>query len=800
MLMFDKPLQNQKESAMLTAQAAPNVHVAQPSPWALAIKICERIPPLWDLSNYVAVNPFVGFSNRPIAESLRIVADGLNARTLPDLAFYRRRWQDGAFGLAELEHAAQRAGQDPIVLLGILKGDLPVPLRPAGAVQTLAEQHDRQYGSAWNDTFIRSVTRWCGVYASDGGTYWDLPHTAQGLFAFWRSVEQDDRSLEVAGLKGWRAWVQKLPMTAEATIAQLLPRVPVADQEAYLYRLLSGVFGWASFLRREPWAAGSTEPGAPADLLAIRLCTDMAVAELAPREKLPSHRPPAPAAVEDESMRLIFQEALEDAYATRVLCALKPPATTAAARPDVQAIFCIDVRSEPFRRHFEAQSATIETRGFAGFFGITLEWETQGAGSARCPVLLKPGVSVRTSLPLDPKVSAGTLKDLQSAPAASFTFVETLGLAYGLGLAGDALAMLHVSAGGDGREPFSFTPDGKGVGIAAAGQLDIAEGMLKNMGLRDSYARLILLAGHESTSENNSHAAGLDCGACGGHGGAINARIAAAILNDSAVRKALPTRGYTIPDDTWFIPAVHDTTLDIITMFDTDRLPASHTADLSRLQNWLAAAGAQVRAERAGSLGIEPKPQGFLDRLIQRRAKDWSEVRPEWALARNAAFIAARRERSRGVNLQGRSFLHEYDWRTDPDNSILTLILSAPMVVASWINLQYFASTVDNDVFGCGTKALHNRLGNLGVVLGNGGDLRTGLALQSVHAPDGSWYHEPLRLQVVVEAPCDRIEAVFAASAAVRDLVENGWVRLFALSPDSDNVVRWQPGEGWVAA
>ena len=131
------------------------------------------------------------------------------------------------------------------------------------------------------------------------------------------------------------------------------------------------------------------------------------------------------------------------------------------------------------------------------------------------------------------------------------------------------------------------------------------------------------------------------------------------------------------------------------------------------------------------------------------------------------------------------------------DLSVLSLILSAPMVVASWINLQYFASTVDNAVFGSGDKMLHNRVGNLGVVAGNGSDLRSGLPLQSVQAADGTPFHEPIRLQVFVEAPVSRIEAVLQSQPAVRDLVENGWVRLFALSPDGATVARRMPGLGW---
>ena len=342
-----------------------------------------------------------------------------------------------------------------------------------------------------------------------------------------------------------------------------------------------------------------------------------------------------------------------------------------------------------------------------------------------------------------------------------------------------------------------MAPDAHGRGIAPAARLDLAAGILKNMGFGTSFARLVLLCGHESHSSNNPHAAGLDCGACGGHGGGVNARVAAAVLNDTTVRASLPARGWVIPADTHFIPGVHDTSTDEVRLLDLERVPAGLRADLERLRDMLTAAGSAARAERAPALGLGGKPASVLSRLLGRRTKDWSEVRPEWGLARNAAFIAARRCRTRGIDLQGRTFLHEYDASADADASVLTLILTAPMVVASWINLQYFASTVDNDVFGCGDKALHNRVGALGVVLGNGGDLRTGLPLQSVHSGNGQWFHEPLRLQVVVEAPTDRIDRVLAAQPGVRELVENGWVRLFALSPDGSETSRLVPGHGW---
>jgi uncharacterized protein YbcC (UPF0753/DUF2309 family) len=67
-----------------------------------------------------------------------------------------------------------------------------------------------------------------------------------------------------------------------------------------------------------------------------------------------------------------------------------------------------------------------------------------------------------------------------------------------------------------------------------------------------------------------------------------------------------------------------------------------------------------------------------------------------------------------------------------------------------------------------------------GVFEGNGGDLRIGLARQSLH--DGQrWMHRPLRLHVVIEAPRAMIDQVIAAHSVVRDLVRNGWLHLLRL-------------------
>ena len=167
------------------------------------------------------------------------------------------------------------------------------------------------------------------------------------------------------------------------------------------------------------------------------------------------------------------------------------------------------------------------------------------------------------------------------------------------------------------------------------------------------------------------------------------------------------------------------------------------------------------------------------DDLLQ-RARDWSEVRPEWGLAGNAAFIVAPRSVTKNANLDARTFLHSYDYRQDTEGQVLETIMTAPMVVAHWINMQYYASTVDNQHFGSGNKTIHNVVGRFGILSGNGGDLMTGLPWQSLHSGD-RYQHLPMRLQVVIAAPRAMIDQVIEKHELVENLVVGGWLHLIAI-------------------
>jgi len=255
-------------------------------------------------------------------------------------------------------------------------------------------------------------------------------------------------------------------------------------------------------------------------------------------------------------------------------------------------------------------------------------------------------------------------------------------------------------------------------------------------------------------------------------------------IDPDVLEAELRDHGYEAdPEDTVFVAGEHNTTTDEVELYD-EGVPSTHEADLERLREDLATARAGATAERARDMGSEA---GSGVRETERRAADWAETRPEWGLAGNAAFVVGPRALTEDLDLDGRSFLHSYDWRTDPDREALEGIMAGPMVVTQWINTQYYFATVDNGVYGSGSKVTHNPVGNVGVYQGNGGDLMTGLPLQSLQGADGDPYHQPLRLSTVIHAPVDRVTDVLAEHESLAELLDNGWLSLSVVDPEQDH-------------
>ncbi|RME71758.1 MAG: DUF2309 family protein, partial [Verrucomicrobia bacterium] len=385
---------------------------------------------------------------------------------------------------------------------------------------------------------------------------------------------------------------------------------------------------------------------------------------------------------------------------------------------------------------------------------------------------------------------AAAWKEFRESAASCFSFVETIGLSY---LWKTLRHAFRRSASADGRQTRPLLAPS----LSLEQKVQLAAGIFTGLTLDRTCARLVFLCGHGSTTTNNPYASGLDCGACGGFPGDVNARIAAALLNDATVRDALAGQGITIPADAFFIAGLHNTTTDEVELFDIDAVPAGHRSLVDALRAALQETGRRNAAWRARLLDAPAAADPVT--AVRARSADWSQVRPEWGLAGNAGLLIAPRHWSRDAALEGKVFLHEYDPVIDPDGARLESILAGPLVVASWINLQYFASAVDNRHFGSGHKAIHNVVGALGVALGNENDLRPGLPLQSVS--DGTrLIHEPCRLHVMIAAAPEVIERLLERLPAVRELVENEWLHLFSLGVDGTRFDRRERSGRWLPA
>lgn len=763
--------------------------------------VSRAIPPLWPLSSSVAVNPFLGQADKSLPQvgALMERISGTSV-TMPN-NWYAAQIADGSITDADLSAALSTApdGAPPDIeaLKAVALQDTPA----ADALPTVADLAAQVSGLDWPGLIADRIGAWAAGYFDTGQSLWQQT-SGHAAFESWRIFASRDLTPEIIGLPGFaNAVAQTSPVARRALTdaCDALDLTPAATT-TYFHQLLLGLGGWAQVARQHLWQAelgGETDP-ITTDMLTIRLVWEQALlAKYAPQiadrwaDVRHAHEaPPAPSPSQIASGVLQLaaeraaQRALSDILAT-------PTQNRTDGRPALQAAFCIDVRSEVFRRALESLSPDIQTLGFAGFFGLTAAHSpfASDVTEARLPVLLTPGVvsgtSAATDSDRDARLSARAARAwgrFKLAAVSSFAFVEATGPLYVGKLVRDALGQPHAS------EPSAHMPTFDD-SFALSDRITGAAGILRAMSMTRDFAPVVLLVGHGANVVNNPHASALHCGACGGYAGDVNARLLAGLLNDPDVRTGLAEQGIAIPADTVFVAGLHDTTTDAVTLFDADA--PSPVPALKTVRERLAMAGTIARTERALRL---PRAGGETE--IATRSRDWSETRPEWALAGCRAFIAAPRSRTRGKAFAGQAFLHDYDWREDEGFGILELILTAPVVVASWISLQYYGSVVMPAVFGAGDKLLHNVTGGVGVVEGNGGVLRTGLPWQSVHDGEGL-AHSPLRLTVCVEAPEAAVTDILNRHGQVRALFDNGWLHLLLLDEAGQTSRRYTGNGTW---
>lgn len=815
------------------------------------------IAPAWPLTSFVAVNPLGGLEQLDFDSAATVARHQLRARTHLSLDEYRRDHDRGLSTSDDLRWTIQSRFADvcartpiefdnrtitatDVIEADMLHGpDVAEARTPRTAVERLdgvdgslgalinesihysVAHHVARVGPALgNRTFVGRTIRdavcvaaigkrlddsaigWLGKLANDPAQVIDAALAVM-------QVDTDDRVVEMRGqlssLQGWAGYAKWRTEWAHADEAR--PTLTLIEMLAARCALEAAV------LMSEPAAAAPSVAASDRSEIAARTVAVLDHLKVTPNQTVACKEVEEIVAAIGPNSRneawLHAQERCADRTMLTTLDRLDPgaPLRDAAA----QLVFCIDVRSEGLRRNIEA-AGPYDTIGFAGFFGAAmsaqrLEWQR---AEARCPVLVSPSVNAveRPAQPGELSADVDRLleRDRQAAGAgavhaqtkygagAPFVMAEAAGWIAGpVAAARTLLPTRAPKRSSEGNRPDTVMELERRVDGASdiEQRVFLAEAILRTMGLIDGFAPLVVLCGHTSANVNNAHGTALDCGACAGASGQDNARTVASLLNDVDVRAGLRDRGIDIPSGTSFAAGLHDTVGDTVDLLDLHLLSTGHREIARQLSVDLDLAAHRQSARRALDL---PGPSS----AVQRRGSDWAQVRPEWGLARNAAFIIGPRSMTAGLDLEGRAFLHTYDADSDPDGKVLETIMTAPLVVAHWISSQYYFSTVDPEVFGAGDKLIHNVVADTGVIAGESGDLRVGLPYQSTHI-GSERHHQPVRLLAIIQAPLERIERIIDENPILATLTAGSWMRVAGRSHPHERWSLRTPSGTWSA-
>ncbi|MGG4011500.1 DUF2309 domain-containing protein [Bacillus smithii] len=701
------------------------------------------------------------------------------------------------------------------------------------------------------DRLNQQMIKWCKLFLDEKMGAWTLPLREKGFYAAWRELFQHDPTLSKEEKNHLSEWPKE--NKSAILLALSLLEIPKENIKNYLEGHLLQLPGWAGMLK---WRSQQQEQFKDllSDYLAIRLSLEwaMTASHLPFQKKLNTESSVLPLLaawshwgglteadwtklqtddilkclqVADRFWRntrfQILLEAWEETDELRLKQKIAGNSVKQSEQPVAQLLFCIDVRSEVLRRHLEA-SGPFETYGCAGFFGLPIKTRNLDSlySHPSCPAIVKPKHEIyeivsekelsvyrrRRNMFLSiaetfRKIKKHTLASLflpeMSGPWLGFyTITRSIAPLKG----GNAISRIIKWGFNTPKVQFSLnrkkgvSSSGLPVGLTEEEKIQYVKQQLLNIGLTSTFSPLVVICGHESATTNNPYASSLDCGACGGAAGSFNAKVFAILCNEKNVREGLKKEGIFIPDETVFVAAEHITTTDELVWLDLPELTNSAKQSFQLLNKKLEEVRQKTNAERLEKLPHiakykNPKKEAIL------RSIDWSEIRPEWGLANNKAFIIGKRNLTKDCSLNGEVFLHSYDWEKDLSGEALGNIISGPATVGQWINLQYYASASNPEYYGSGNKTTQTITSGIGVMQGNGSDLLSGLPWQSIASSDDELFHAPLRLLLVIEAPDYYIERLLEQNNSFRQKVKNGWLRLSSIEPDTGEWITWKPSK-----
>ena len=753
----------------------------------------------WPLYSFVTSNPLSGYETMPFEKAAKQAGTFLNTNVFPKASVYRNAWEQGEIDVHEIEQLLLENGltESPEHYLKQLEQ------------VTCSKQNNKFH------VLDRIMTKWLATFLDEGLADWEMPNKKRGFYKSWRKLAKYDSEI---GVKT----IQEIPKTSEEALLEALNNYPESEYQHIFTEHLAALPGWVGYINHRCETNSDWQQKYPIsvmDYLAVRLwiARKLNLEILSENNKVETN-------ISILKLQYIWLKAWENSWQNDLAKTLESQSISfeGLSKPDAsvdaQMVFCIDTRSELIRRHIEA-NGRYETYGYAGFFGIAMDYENLNDGLSRksCPPILQSAYKTfeisqpnkdKDMLAYKKKADVYNfanyfLRRMKNILPSAFGYVEGSGFFYGISLFFRTLVpgYLYKTKQKNSKEVESVCEPEisnrtglhkKQDGISIDEKVAIVKSAFDLMGWKQ-FAPIVLFVGHGSHSANNAFGSSLDCGACAASPGRHNARMLAKLANMQDVRNVLAKDfDIKIPDGTIFIGAEHNTTTDEIVIFDSE-VPKSHIQLLNHVKEDLLKAQHTATKER---LNISKKSIA----LAYKKANNWSETRPEWGLAKNAGFIVGPRAMTKGTNLDGRCFLHSYNWELDKTGKALQAIMQGPMVVTQWINNHYYFASVDNDVFGGGSKITHNITGKFGVVQGNGGDLKMGLPLQSINKSDAAIYHQPLRLSVVIQAPVARVTDILLRNEHLKSLLDNEWIYLMVMDPTEDNAMKkYRKNMKWIS-
>jgi uncharacterized protein len=655
-------------------------------------------------------------------------------------------------------------------------------------------------------------------YLDQGIAVWNFPLWKDG---FLSSVRKMERISMTSFFKTNRA--KALLAKQDLTLTDLL-KIVVGSEDLYEHYLYDQQFahqGWSGMvtsIELEPHTLMDSRKITLEDLIMFELLLEIDALDLtfgdtwAPLSHkittVPNYLLSEVHTTELHEVINMWQDAYEWSFYDEVLAGIlhqKATEEKAVSQKSFQAMFCIDDRECSIRRYIEQLDTACETYGTPGFFGVEFYFQPQNgkAYTKLCPAPVTPTFLIKeqnshTKLEHDVNYNKHTNSLLRGS-----IITQTVGFWSAIKLftnifkptasPATALSFKHMDKNAQLTILNTNANDkenGLQIGFTITEMANRVESLLKSIGLVNNFAPIVYVIGHGSSSVNNPHFSAYDCGACCGRPGSVNARVISYMANNVDVRIVLAERSISIPTTTQFVGALHDTTRDEITYYDTNALSTNNTAKHSVNEASFVTAldlNAKERSRRFESIDTTKTPAQIHKEILTRSVSIF-EPRPELNHATNAMCIVGKRVLSKDLFLDRRSFMNSYDYSIDPEGAYLFNILKAVAPVCGGINLEYYFSRVDNQKLGAGTKLPHNVMGLFGVANGIDGDLRPGLPSQMIEA------HEPVRLLIIVEHYPQVVLNTIQKVAATYEWFLNEWVNLAVVNPDTKELYVFKDG------